>query len=79
MKESKSKKKKKEKKKKKQKEKKKKKKKESSSDSVSLSCLLFNPYLANVLSHCYHLEESTFILRVSSDFNFSSHFQMKIL
>ena len=35
--------------------------------------LLFNPYFTNGLSHCSHLEESTFTLRdTRSDFDFDA-------
>ena len=39
-----------------------------------------NPFMANRLTHCYRLGESTFILRgIRSDFEFSYKFFMKIL
>ena len=41
---------------------------------------VFNPYVTNRLSHPYHLDESTSILRVIKRiFSFSFHFQMKIM
>ena len=40
----------------------------------------FNPYLTNVFSHHYQLDESTFIFRgVRGDFYFLSDFSMKFL
>ena len=39
-----------------------------------------NPFLTNGLSQCYHLEESTFILRdIRSEFDFLFHFSMNFL
>ena len=38
---------------------------------------LFNPYLTNGFSHCYHLDESTFTLRdARGDFYYFSHFSV---
>ena len=38
---------------------------------------MFNPLVTNGLSHPYHLDESTFIVRgISSDFSFLFHFLM---
>ena len=43
-------------------------------------CFDINPYLANGLSHHYHLGESTFIFRgFSYDFKFLSNFFMNFL
>ena len=40
----------------------------------------YNPLVTNGLSYCYHLGESTFIVRgTRSDFEFLFHFSMKIL
>ena len=42
--------------------------------------LNLNPYLTNIFSHHYHLDESISISRgVGSDFYFLSHFWMKLL
>ena len=41
---------------------------------------LFNPLVANGISHPYHLDESTFIYRgIRSDFSFLFHFSMKFM
>ena len=41
---------------------------------------LYNPYMMNGLSHSYHLDESTFILRdIRSYFKFLTNFFMKFL
>ena len=41
---------------------------------------LYNPHMMNGLSHSYHLDESTFILRdIRSYFEFLTNFSMKFL
>ena len=38
----------------------------------------FNPYVTNELSHPYHLDESTFVIRgIRSEFSFLCHFSME--
>ena len=40
----------------------------------------FNMFMKNGLSHCYHLGESTVIIRgIRSDFEFLFHFSIKFL
>ena len=49
-------------------------------DKKSATIRHFIPYLTNVFSHHYHLDESIFIFRgVQCDFYFLSHFSMKFL
>ena len=44
-----------------------------------LGHLIFNPLVTNGLSHSYHLDEFTFILRgIRSDFPFLFHFSMNL-
>ena len=39
-----------------------------------------NPFMTNGLSHCYHLDETTVIIRsIRSDFEFLFHFPMKFI
>ena len=45
-----------------------------------IDCVYFNPYLTNGFSHCYHLDESTFVFRgIRSDFYILFYFSMKFL